>query len=76
MGALDAVFFVEQAATVAVRNGLFHITFAVGKAATVELVMLPSAYLAMRRAAGVVVDRFHEEAGVVAALPKRENAAH
>jgi hypothetical protein len=72
MGALDAVFFVEQAATVAVRNGLFHITFAVGKAATVELVMLPSAYLAMRRAAGEVVDEFHKH-GEAVAFRKRES---
>jgi hypothetical protein len=45
---LDCIFWIKKAPKVTFDEGMFHICFAVGKRATVEMVMSPATFLKLR----------------------------
>lgn len=64
----EAVFYVSRPPNVEFRDGLFHISFGIGRSAHFEVVMSPNTFIKMRRANGIAAAQFHEGGENVVAM--------
>lgn len=55
---LDAVFYIQTPPRVSLEDGMFRVSFDVGKRATFELVMSPATFLKMRAKSAEVVAKW------------------
>lgn len=64
----EAVFYVSRPPSVEFRDGLFHISFGIGRSAQFEIVMSPHTFIKMRRINGIAAAGFHEGGENVVAM--------
>jgi hypothetical protein len=62
---LDCVFYVSRAPEITFSEGMFHISYEIGREARFEIVLSPHTFLLTRRRAAAAEAEFHAHGKIV-----------
>ena len=68
---LDCIFFVQKPPRVTFEDGMFRVCFAIGKRATIEVVMSPNTFFKMRQSGAEIAAKWQVDSlDKVKAIPR------